>query len=234
MKQHKNHLLAVLVLLCGCMDEGPAYSPNVSTLDMDVAIEATDLGKGAIINLTVRSPLGALRLTGGDSLKLEMGGAPLVFTDLLNEYQDPFYRSEAPSLTSDMLLTIHREKDTSIVDYVVPVPPVIGLKAEPIVGNGPLVLLWNAAPGALHDLTLRVEGTCIKSISRNLPNDVGSYKIINAELFPSDPSNPAACPLNATLNRNEVTQGRLLPDAPLYQFYANITIAETIAVDWQQ
>lgn len=224
----------VLVLgLLGCTDEKePVYSPDVSTLDLDVSVYAKDGGQGASIEVDVSSPLGNLRFSGGDELRLSMAGAPLVLRDGVNEYGGPIYLSDAPSLSDDLVLSIVRPADRDVLGYVVPVPPLIHLKTEPILGTGPLVFFWDPAPDAAHDLFLTVEGACIKPLQRPLPNDVGSYKIVNAELLPADPANPSMCPLSVTLVRNQVTQGKLVPEAPLFQFYGTVTISEVAVVDW--
>jgi hypothetical protein len=219
--------------LLGCKGETePVYSPDVSTLDLDVSVYAKDEGQGASIEVAVTSPLGSLRFSGGDELRLSMAGAPLDLRDGKNEYGGPIYLGEATSLSDDLILDIVRPADRSVMGFVVPVPPPIHLKTEPILGTGPLVFFWDAAPGAEHDLSLRVEGVCIESLQRALPSDVGSYKIINAELLPAEPMQPSMCPLTVTLVRAQVTQGKLVPEAPLYQFYGDVTVSESAIVDW--
>ena len=53
-----------------------------------------------------------------------------------------------------------------------------------------------------------------------------------AELWPADPAKPSMCPLTVGLLRREVTQGGLVPEAQVYQFYGEVIVGQAAVVDW--
>ncbi|TKC99403.1 hypothetical protein [Polyangium fumosum] len=222
--------LVALVMLAGCEDE-PMRSTDVSTLDMLVSLDATDSGDGATVRVRISSPLGGLRLSDGDTLRLRMGGNPLTLREV-EEDERPVYLADAASLSGDITLDLERRADRSIVDRVIPVPPPIGLTAEPLLGDAPLKLAWNAAPEGKHVLGLVVDGTCIKPLSRTLPNDVGQYEILQAELAPLDPAVPGPCPLQVTLARTATLQEPIAPPAMQIGLYALFMLSRTVDVSW--
>lgn len=222
--------LLAFAALAGCEDE-PVRSTDVSTLDMLVSLDATDNGEGATVRARISSPLGGLRLSDGDTLRLRMGGEPLVLREV-EEDERPVYLAEVAGLSGDITLDLERRADRSILDRVVPVPPPIGLTVEPLLGDSPLKLAWNAAPEGNHVLGLVVHGTCIKSLSRTLPNDVGQYEILQAELLPLDPAAPGPCPLQVTLARTATFQEPIAPPATQIGLYALFVLSRTVDVSW--
>lgn len=216
--------------LAGC-DDAAVRSTDVSTLDMTLSLDANDEGQGATVRVRVSSPLGPLRLSDGDTLRLRMAGKPLALREV-EEDSRPVYLAEVESLSDDIILDLERPADRSILDRVIPVPPPIGLSVEPLVGDFPLHLSWNAAPDGDHVLGLTVDGTCIKPIIRSLPNDVGTYEILQAELLPEDPSAPDPCPLQVTLSRTATFQEPIAPPATLIGLYAWLVVRRTVDVSW--
>ncbi|MDI1442986.1 hypothetical protein [Polyangium sp. 6x1] len=222
--------LLALAALAGCKDE-PVRSTDVSTLDMLFSLDATDEGNGATVRVRISSPVGDLRLSDGDTLRLGMGGEPLALREV-EEDARPVYLAEVESLSGDLTLDLSRRADRSIVGRVIPVPPPIGLKAEPLMGDSPLKLTWNAAPEGNHVLGLVAFGTCIKPLSRTLPNDVGQYEISQAELTPLDPAKPGPCPLQVTLVRTATFQEPIAPPATQIGLYAWFMVSRTVDVSW--
>lgn len=219
-----------LCVATGC-DEAVVVSTDVSTLDMTLSLDATDQGQGTTVRVRVSSPLGRLRLSGGDTLRASMAGKNL---DLREVEEDglPLYLADVEGLSDDIILDLERPADRSLVGRVVPVPPPIGLSAEPLVGDFPLVLAWNAAPEGNHTLGLAVGGTCIHPLSRTLPNDVGKYEIFQAELAPVDLAAPAKCPLQVTLARTATLQEPIAEPATQIGLYAWFVLSRTVEVSW--
>lgn len=218
------------LVLAGC-DEPAVRSTDVSTLDMTLSIDANDEGQGATVRVRVSSPLGPLRLSGGDTLRLGMAGEPLALREV-EEDERPVYLAEVESLSGDIILDLERPADRSILGRVIPVPPPIGLSVAPLAGDAPLTLTWNAAPGGDHVLGLTVDGSCIRPLRRTLPNDVGSYDILQAELLPLDPPAPGPCPLQVTLARTARWQEPIAPPATLVGLYAWLVVSRTVGVSW--
>jgi hypothetical protein len=216
----------------GCGDE-TVVSTDVSTLDMSVAVDATDEGKGVTVSLRLSSPVDRLRLTGGDTLKLRMGGQPLEVGEFVEDGLS-VYLADVGSLSDDIIMDIIRPHDKSIEGFVIEVPPPILLSAEPVVGDFPLVLTWNGAPEEGHTLNLTILGSCTQGIWRNLPNDVGMYTVFQTELMPSGPGAPATCPLQVTLTRYRTDQGPLVPTSERIGFYSWITVGRSIEVSWTE
>jgi len=221
---------AALALVTAC-DEETFDSTDVSTLDLRISIDAEDLGEGATVRTRISSPLGAIRLTGGDTLRMSMGGAPLPLREI-EEYGSPVLLSEIDSLSDDFILDLERPSDRSIMGRVVDVPPPIELSAAPMVGDAPLVISWSGAPEGAYNLHLVVTGPCIRAISRGLPNDVGAYQIIQAELFPANAGTPTPCPLEVMLTRSVRLQEPLAPPATTIGLYAWITVSRAVEVSW--
>ncbi|MDI1483879.1 hypothetical protein [Polyangium sp. y55x31] len=222
--------LFALAALAGCKEE-PVRSTDVSTLDMLFSLDASDEGNGATVRLRISSPLGDLRLSNGDTLRLGMAGEPLTLR-AAEEDDRPVYLAEVEGLSGDITLDLERRADRGIIGRVIPVPPPIGLSAEPLMGDFPLKLTWNGAPEGNHVLGLTVEGTCIKPLIRTLPNDVGQYEISQAELLPADPATPGPCPLQVTLTRNATFQEPIAPPATQVGVYAWFVLSRTVEVNW--
>jgi hypothetical protein len=222
--------LLALSILAGCGEEA-IRSTDVSTLDMRFSLDANDAGQGATVRVRVSSPLGELRLSDGDTLRLTMEGKPLPLREV-EEDDRPVYLAEVEGLSGDITLDLERAADRSILGRVIPVPPPIGLVVEPLMGDFPLKLSWNAAPEGNHVLGLTVDGTCIRPIIRPLPNDVGKYEILQAEFVPMDPPAPSPCPLRVTLARTATLQEPIAPPATLIGLYAWFLVSRTVEVSW--
>lgn len=225
-------LMLLGLLGLGCDDEEDIASEDVSTLDMRVSVDGVDTAEGASLSLRIYGPFGPIRLSGGDMLKLRMGGAPLAVHEAKDEYDDPIYAADVKSLSQNILMDIVREKDRSVRDFEIAVPPPIELEAEPLAGSAPLHLTWNAAPAAEHTLGLSVEGSCTSGIVRNLPNDVGSYEVFQAELMPLA-GKPKTCPLTVTLERFLTVQRPLVAKVP-YGFHEWIRVSRSVEVPWTE
>jgi len=222
--------LCVLLALGGCEDEA-VRSTDVSTLDMFFSLDANDAGQGATVRVRVSSPLGELRLSDGDTLRLSMAGQPLVLREV-EEDGRPVYLAEVDSLSGDIVLDLERRADRSILGRVIPVPPPIGLTVAPIVGDAPLSLTWNAAPEGNHVLGLTVDGTCIRPIFRSLSNDVGMYDILQAEFTPAAGTASGPCPLQVTLARTATFQEPIAPPATQIGLYAWFVVSQTAEVSF--
>jgi hypothetical protein len=221
-------LAALAAAVAGCEEEA-SDSTDVSTLDLSVSVDAVDEGKGATVFVRIGSPIGPLRLTGGDTLKLRMAGAPLVVREI-EEDGSLMYAADVESLSDDILMDIVRPSDRSIEGFVISVPPPILLSAEPVAGDAPLVITWSGAPEPTHTLGLSIVGTCIDGIHRNLPNDVGTYTVFQTELRPAGPSAATACPLTVSLSRYTTIGSDLLPEGGF--FYEWIRVARSVEVAW--
>jgi hypothetical protein len=117
----------------GCEPES-SDSTDVSTFDLTVSVDVLDEGNGATVRVRIYSPIGSLRLTGGDTLKLAMAGAPLDVREI-EEDGIPMYAADVESLSGDIIMDIVRPHDRSVEGFVIPIPPPLGLSAEPIVGT---------------------------------------------------------------------------------------------------
>ncbi|MDI3281683.1 hypothetical protein [Polyangium sp. 15x6] len=223
-------VLVALTALAGCEDE-PVRSTDVSTLDMLFSLDASDEGNGATVRVRISSPVGELRLSDGDTLRLQMSGKPLPLREV-TEDDRPVYLAEIEGLSGDITLDLERRADRGIIGRVIPVPPPIGLSAEPLMGDAPLKLTWNAAPEGNHVLGLAASGTCIKPLGRTLPNDVGQYEISQAELVPANPAMPGPCPLQVTLTRTATLQEPIAPPVMQVGLYAWFVLSRTVEVSW--
>jgi hypothetical protein len=169
-------------------------------------------------------------LSGGDTLRVEMAGMPLDMREVKEDGVSPSYQADVPELLGDLSLTIERPSDLSIDHFPISIPLPPKLFAEPLVGDFPLLLSWDAAPDKEHTAAFIIEGDCIETLQRILANDTGSYAVQQAEFFPKDKANPTACPLKVTLTRNKSYNGDLVPGS--YGFYSWSTVGRTIEVSW--
>jgi len=215
----------------GCALEPVRDSGEISTRDLTMGLAASDAGGGASVKIRLSSPLGSVRLAGGDALRLSMGDQALPLREGEEDGQT-VYRTEPVGLTADLVIDLERPDDRSALGVVAGVPPPFTLAAPGLAGGEPLELSWEAAAGG-HTLGLAVEGECIAPIARSLANDTGAYSIAQAELIHAGPGSAATCPLRVTLTRTATTQGPLVPGVEGGRIYAYVVQSRSTEVEWQ-
>jgi hypothetical protein len=225
--------IAAALALAGCTAEPLPESAEVATRDITIAIDAHDSGDGAArVEIRILAIIGQVRLTGGDTLRVRAAGVELPLREEETS-EGVVYVAEPGSLTGDLSLDLQRPADRSVRDMAVHVPPPFTLTAQGPMGNAPLSLEWDAAPGADHLLQLSISGACIRPLGRNLASDVGFYRIDPSELAHATPDAPATCPLEVTLSRSVTTQKPLFPPLPGGFLWVTAQQLREVGASWQ-
>jgi hypothetical protein len=217
--------------LAGCALGPAGDSGEVSTRDLTITLGALDDGGGAVVTIKLTSPLGSVRVAGGDSLRLTAAGAEWPLREIDDE-NGTRYVAELGSVSGDVVLDLERRDDRSARGLTATIPPPFTLAAQGISAGEPLSLTWDPGAGD-YTVLLTIEGDCIRTLTRGLAQDTGSYAVDPAELQHSSPSAPATCPLQVTLARSSGAQGALVPPLPGGWFYASTAQSRTVEVAWE-
>jgi hypothetical protein len=222
-------LCATASALAGC--EPLPDSTEIATRDMSITLDAADDGDGAKVRIWISSPLGAVRLTGTDSIRFTAADTvwPL---KAKADSDDLVYVAELGRVSGDLVIDLARRRDHS-AHAVATMPPPFTLTAQGPSTTQPLAITWEAGSGD-YIVSLAIAGDCIRPLERTLAKDTGAYRVQLAELQHTSPSAPATCPLQVTLTRASLSQGQLVP--PPQEggwFNASTTQRRTMALDWQ-
>jgi hypothetical protein len=217
--------------LAGCALDPVPDSDLVSTRDLSIQLTAADDGGGAGVRIRLTGPLGAVRLAGGDALRLTAAGAvwPLVEMEASD---GTAYVAELGAFSGDLVLDLERPNDRSALGLTAAMPPPFTLAAQGVSAAQPLVLTWEPGAGD-YNVRLSIAGDCIRPLARDLAADTGSYTVQAAELVVPGPNAPATCPLVVSLSRVFTTREPLVPSLEGGSFDATATQARSIEVSWQ-
>jgi hypothetical protein len=215
--------LAFGLPLAACAIPYSPDSPEISSRDLDITVEAQNEGTGTVVKIHLGSPLGPVRVTGGDHLSLRTGGAEHALLGTIGDYSVAL-----GDVSGDFTVEMTRSADRA-VDATFLVPPSFTLSAPDIDLTGPIALTWTASSFGGYETHLAIEGGCVQTLTRTLPQDTGSYTVSPAELVPKG---PVPCPLRATMDRRAAVQGSVFPDLESGYFQADATQTRSVSFGW--
>lgn len=221
-------LCAAASALAGCAEE--VSSDRVATRDLTIRLTGADEGSGVKASIELFGEHESARLTGTDALQLTAGDTVRKAREIAERYSAT-YVAELGSVSGDLVVDFVRRQGRSI-HRVATIPPPFSLTVQGPSATEPLSITWDAASDDYTNV-LQIEGDCIYSIYRALAKDTGSYQVLLAELHPSSPSAPEACPLEVKLTREWSIDDRQTPPPEDGSFIASITQRRTFAVDWR-
>jgi hypothetical protein len=224
----KRRIFGILVLgLAGCGPDPIRESDRVSTRDMQLNVNATDDGTFALVEVQIASPIGAIKLVAGDAFFVTVGGKRIQLSEA-ERNGGPIYTTQPDALGGDITLDLERTADRDAHGLVIAVPPPFTLTASGLTAAAPLSLAWEPGPESSTS-TLTIEGSCITALTRTLDTDDGALDIAQSEL---GPAGSPTCPLDVTLTRTAITQGKLFSLDPGGGIFATATQRRTIEVPW--
>jgi hypothetical protein len=215
--------------LAGCEPVPLRESTEVSTRDLQIGVDAIGEGSGAEVVIRIGSPLGAVKVAGGDSLRLTANGVSWALR--VEEADDgPVYVASLGAPSGDLVIDLERPSDRSVLGLAVAFPPPFTLTVSGSSAGEPFAFAWEAAEGT-WTLGLSLEGACIEPFARPLAKDTGSYAVDPAELR-HRPGAPATCPLEASVTRSSSSQRPLIPGVEGGWFNARATQTRAALVSW--
>jgi hypothetical protein len=224
-------LCAAAGSLPGCALEPTGDSIDVSTRDLTISLIAADEGSGAAVTIRLSSIIGPVRLAGGDSLRLTAAGTERPLREEEHEGAT-LYVADLENVSGDLVLDLERPDDRSVRGLTATLPPPFTLASQGISAGQPLLLTWDPGPGG-YDILLWIEGDCIRTLSRSLAVDTGSYAVDPAEFQRVSPSAPATCPLLVSMTRSFSVQAPLVPPLQGGWFHASATQRRALEVAWE-
>lgn len=215
--------LAFCLPLAACAIPYSPDSPEISSRDLDLTVEAQNEGSGTVVKIHLDSPLGPVRVTGDDHLQLLVGGETQALAGEIGDYF-----AALGDVSGSFMVMLSRSGDRDL-DLPFLVPPSFTLSAPDIDLAGPIALTWTPSNYAGYETHLAIEGDCVQTFTRTLPNDTGIYFVNPAELVPTG---AVPCPLTATMERRAAVQGSVFPDLESGFFTVTAVQTRSVAFGW--
>ena len=225
-------LAAAPIALAGCALPENHGSDQVATRDMMVALTAASDDAGGQATIAIDSPIGAVRITGGDALTFTAAGAPVPLHEV-DDGDKILYKADLGGASGDLAFDLVRPHDHSVRDLSIRMPPPFTVVAQGLTTTQPLALTWDVM-FVDYTVALSIKGACINTLERTFSSDTGAYTVGAAELEHSGPGASATCPLTVTLTRSVTLQTDLVrPPLRGGLFSAQAQQRRTVEVNWQ-
>ncbi|MFT3773523.1 MAG: hypothetical protein QM820_49740 [Minicystis sp.] len=221
--------LALLTAPTGCVIVSSHDSTNVSTLDINMDVDAADDGKATTVKVHLGSPIGDVHLAGGDHLRLTAAGIDRPLTEA-RDGDDINYTSTFGDASGTFELDLIRPDDRNALDITFRMPPSFALDAPDLSAADPISLTWDPGDGVDDTLDLAISGPCVQTLARTLAQDTGSYSINPAELVPA--GGGGRCPLTITMRRASTEQRKVIEGLDSGWFQAKAVQTRTIEIQW--
>jgi hypothetical protein len=221
-------LALLAAALGGCPLAISHDSIHVSTLDLQIGVEAVDDGVTAV-KIHLDSPLGDVHLMGGDALRLTAGGAAHPLVEASREDGTIRYLATFGDADGVFQVDVVRAADRDAPGLAFTMPPSFTLTAPDVPAAGPIVLTWDPGDLAGYTLALSITGACVAPLGRALAQDTGSYQVDPAELVPTA---GGRCPLTVTLERSAAAQFKVLQGLDSGYFSATAVQRRAVTLQW--
>lgn len=181
-----------------CEEHAPVVSTDVSTRDLDLTLGVEADASAVLLTILLVGPGGPVRLTGGERLVAEGGGAIVELSPIGGGTYEASFDADVEWL--DVHLARRAPGEPARLSIVV--PRTIDLYAPAAFSRAEgLTLRWTPQEG-IERVILSLRGDCLRGIDRSLVGDPGEHSFQPADFEASDET----CAASVSVARRALVQ----------------------------